>query len=68
MFSLLALLSYNFVLQSLMQKFLSLGAECVGFRETARASQGMPILYCSFYLFVCLPMVSYSLSFFCFGL
>jgi hypothetical protein len=33
--------SHTFVLQTLMQKFLSLGAECVGLQETAQASQGM---------------------------
>jgi hypothetical protein len=34
-FSFLGLSSHIFVLQSLMQKFLSLGAECVGFQEAA---------------------------------
>jgi hypothetical protein len=38
------LFSHTFVLQTLMQKLLSLGAECVGFQETAQASQGMSIL------------------------
>jgi hypothetical protein len=32
-----------------MQKFLSLGAECIGFQEAAQASQGT-LLCCSFYL------------------
>jgi hypothetical protein len=40
-FSLLELSSHAFVLQSLIQKFLSLGAKCVGFQEAAQASQGM---------------------------
>jgi hypothetical protein len=40
-FSLLEISSHTFVLQILMQKFLSLGADCVGFQEAAQASQGM---------------------------
>jgi hypothetical protein len=64
-FSLLELFSHTFALQSLMQKFLSLGAKCVEFQETARASQGMLVLCCIFYLFMCLPVVSYSISFSC---
>jgi hypothetical protein len=35
--------SHTFVLQTLMQKFLSLGTECVGLQKTAQASQGMSI-------------------------
>jgi hypothetical protein len=61
--SLLELSSHTFVLQSLMQKILSLGTKCVGFQEAARASQGMLVLCCSFCLFMCLPVVSYFLSF-----
>jgi hypothetical protein len=34
----------------LMQKFLSLGAECVRIQETANASQGMSIVICGFLL------------------
>jgi hypothetical protein len=33
-------------LQALMQKFLSLGAECVKIHETADASQGMSLVLC----------------------
>jgi hypothetical protein len=43
-FCLLISLSYYFVLQTLMQKFLSLGNECVKIQETADASQGMFII------------------------
>jgi hypothetical protein len=42
-FRCLILFSHTFVLQTLMQKKFSLGAECVGFQETARASQCMSI-------------------------
>jgi hypothetical protein len=44
------LFSCNFFLQTLMQKFLSLGAECVRIQESADASQGMSIVIyrCSF--------------------
>jgi hypothetical protein len=45
--------SHAFVWQNLMQKFLSLGTECVEFLKTDRASQGMPILCYVFYLFSC---------------
>jgi hypothetical protein len=62
-FSLLYLFSHTFVLQTLMQKFLSLGVECVGFQETAQASQGMSVLCCSSLFFLCLPMIAYCLSF-----
>jgi hypothetical protein len=55
-------------LQNLMQKFISLGTECVGFLETAWALQGMPFLCYVLYLFSCLSSVSHSLSFSCFGL
>jgi hypothetical protein len=44
------LFSYNFFLQTLMQKFLSLGAECVWIQESADASQGMSIVIRSFFL------------------
>jgi hypothetical protein len=44
------LFSYNFFLQTLMQKFLSLGAECVRIQESADASQGMSIVFCGFLL------------------
>jgi hypothetical protein len=37
-------------LYTLMQKFLSLGAECIGIQESADASQGMPIVSCCFLL------------------
>jgi hypothetical protein len=52
-FHCLSLSSHAFVWQNLMQKFLSLGSECVEFLKTARASQGMPILFYVFYLFSC---------------
>jgi hypothetical protein len=35
--------SHTFVLQTLMQKFLSLGAECVGLQENSQASKGMSV-------------------------
>jgi hypothetical protein len=54
-FHCLNLSSHAFVSQNLMQKFLSLGTECVEFLKTARASQGMPILCYVFYLFSCCP-------------
>jgi hypothetical protein len=40
-----------------MQKFISLGAECIEFQEAARASQGMFALCCNFCLVMCLPVV-----------
>jgi hypothetical protein len=43
-----------------MQKFLSLGDECVKIQETADASQGMLAMFCEFFLscicFFCLPI------------
>jgi hypothetical protein len=48
-FSFIGFPSHTFILQSLMQKFLSLGAECVGFQEAAQASRGT-LLCCSFCL------------------
>jgi hypothetical protein len=42
--------SYCFLLQILMQKFLSLGDECVKIQETADASQGMLAVICEFFL------------------
>jgi hypothetical protein len=42
--------SYNFVLQTLMQKFLSLGAECIKIQGIADASQGMSIVICGYLL------------------
>jgi hypothetical protein len=40
----------------LMQKFLSLGNECVRIQETVDASQGMLTMNCEFFLSrVCLP-------------
>jgi hypothetical protein len=59
----LNLSSHAFVWQNLMQKFLSLGTECVEFLKTARASQGMPGLCYVFYLFSCF---SWSLTLFTF--
>jgi hypothetical protein len=44
------LFSCNFFLQTLMQKFLSLGAECVRIQESADASQGMSIVIRGFLL------------------
>jgi hypothetical protein len=54
-FDCLNLSSQAFVWHTLMQKFLSLGTECIEFLRTARASQGMPILCYVFYLFSCFP-------------
>jgi hypothetical protein len=44
------LFSYNFFLQTLMQKFLSLGAECVRIQESADGSQGMSTVIRGFLL------------------
>jgi hypothetical protein len=42
--------SYFFLLQILMQKFLSLGDECVKIQETTDASQGILAMLCEFFL------------------
>jgi hypothetical protein len=49
-----------------MQKFLSLGAECIKIQETAHASEGISVVCCSSFLFLCFPMIAYcSPSSFC---
>jgi hypothetical protein len=52
--------SHYFILQILMQKFLSLGNECVKIQETADASQGMFTMVCAFFFShvcsFCLPL------------
>jgi hypothetical protein len=54
-----------------MQKFLSLGAECVKIQETANASQGISsvLLTPAFYFYILVPILlmaaDVSLSFFC---
>jgi hypothetical protein len=62
-FHFLNLSSHAFVWQNLMQKFFSLGTECIEFLKTAQASQGMPGLCYVFYLFSCF---SWSLTLFAF--
>jgi hypothetical protein len=46
-----------------MQKFLSLGNECVRIQETADASQGMLTMNCEFFLSrVCLPRLPLAIE------
>jgi hypothetical protein len=49
--------SYCFVLQVLMQKFLSLGNECVKIQEMVDASQGMFTMNFDFFL-LCVLLAS----------